>query len=188
LTQVSFLAVHSHPGRSSPTRRGKALRELVLCQTVPPPPPNVDFSALENPDAHYKTQRERVAVHLQNAVCAGCHNVIDPVGLSLETFDAVGRRRTVEDGAPVDATGGLPDGSVFTDVDGLEAALLRRPDLFVETFTEKLLTYALGRGVESYDAPAIRAIVHGAAASRYRMSDVILGVVNSKPFQMRMSR
>ena len=111
--------------------------------------------------------------------CAGCHNLMDPIGLSLEKFDAVGRRRTVEGGVPIDASGGLPDGSTFADVDGLEAALLRRPELFVGAFTEKLLTYASGRGVEYYDAPAIRAIVRDARAQDYRISSIILGVVKS---------
>jgi hypothetical protein len=132
--------------------------------------------------------RLRLAEHRNNAVCARCHNLIDPVGLSLEKFDAVGRRRQLEDGTPIDASGGLPDGSQFADVDGLEAALLRRPELFVGTMAEKLLTYALGRGVEHYDAPAIRAIVRDGRSQEFSMSAIILGVVRSQPFQMRMSR
>jgi hypothetical protein len=115
---------------------------------------------------------------------------MDPVGLSLEKYDAVGRRRAAERGAPIDVSGGLPDGQKFDDVNGLEAALLRRPELFVGAFTEKLLTYALGRGVESYDAPAVRAIVREAGeapAQEFRISSIILGVVNSQPFQMRKS-
>jgi uncharacterized protein DUF1585/uncharacterized protein DUF1588 len=131
--------------------------------------------------------RARLAEHRSNAICATCHNVIDPVGLSLEKFDAIGRRRSIEDGKPIDAAGALPDGTTFSDVNGLEAALLRRPELFVTTLTEKLMTYALGRGVESYDQPAIRAIVRDARAQNFKMSSIVLGVVNSKPFQMRMS-
>ena len=100
----------------------------------------------------------------------------------------MGRRRPIEDGKSVDASGGLPDGSAFSDVDGLESALLRRPELFVSTLTEKLMTYALGRGVEYYDAPATRAIVRTAKSQNYKLSSIILGVVNSKPFQMRTSR
>jgi hypothetical protein len=113
---------------------------------------------------------------------------MDPMGLSLEKFDAVGRRRSAESGVAIDASGGFPDGSRFADVQGLEAALLRRPELFVGTVTEKLLTYASGRGLEYYDAPAIRTIVREARAKNYRMSSIILGVVQSQPFQMRASR
>ena len=132
--------------------------------------------------------RERLAEHRSNSTCAPCHNLMDPVGLSLEKFDAVGRRRTVEGGTSIDAAGGFPDGSRFADVDGLEAALLRRPELFVGTFAEKLLTYASGRGVEYYDAPAIRTIVREARSQDFRVSSIILGVVKSQPFQMRTSR
>src|SRR5206468_12983764 len=113
---------------------------------------------------------------------------MDPVGLSLEKFDAIGRWRAVEDGAPIDASGGLPDGSQFADVHGLEQALLRRPEIFVGTLAEKLLTYATGRGVEFYDAPAIRAIVRDARSHDFRVYSIILGVVKSKPFQLRKSR
>jgi hypothetical protein len=113
---------------------------------------------------------------------------MDPIGLSLEKFDAVGRRRAIEAGTPIDASGGLPDGSTFADVDGLESALLTRPELFVGTFAEKLLTFALGRGIEYYDRPAVRKIVRDARAQDFRVSSIVLGVVQSQPFQMRMSR
>jgi len=112
---------------------------------------------------------------------------MDPVGFSLENFDAVGRWRTVDEGQPIDAGGGLPDGSEFTGVGGLEQALLDRPELFVGTLSEKLLTYALGRGVESFDAPAIRKIVREARAEDYRLSSLIVAIAKSTPFQMRMS-
>ena len=112
---------------------------------------------------------------------------MDPVGFSLENFDAVGRWRTVEEGQLIDASGGLPDGSKFAGVSGLEQGLLNRPEIFVGTLTEKLLTFALGRGVEYYDAPAIRKIVRDAQAADYRFSSVILGIVNSTAFQMRKS-
>jgi hypothetical protein len=134
------------------------------------------------------TVRKRLAEHRTNQVCAACHNLMDPVGLSLEKFDAIGRWRTVEGGTPIDSSGGLPDGSQFADVHGLEQALLRRPEIFVGTFAEKLLTYALGRGVESYDAPAVRTIVREARSQDFHVSSIILGVVKSKPFQMRTSR
>jgi hypothetical protein len=113
---------------------------------------------------------------------------MDPVGLSMEKFDAIGRRRTDEGGIAIDASGGLPDGSKFEDVAGLEKALLARPEIFVGTFAEKLMTYALGRGVEYYDAPAIRGIVRDSRAQDFRVSSLILGIVKSAPFQMRMAR
>ena len=112
---------------------------------------------------------------------------MDPIGFALENFDAVGRWRTVEEGKPVDATGGLPDGSTFSGVAGLEQALLDRPEIFVGTLAEKLLTFALGRGVEHFDAPAIRKIVRDARAEDYRFSSLIVGIATSTPFQMRRS-
>jgi hypothetical protein len=132
--------------------------------------------------------RERMAEHRANPACAGCHKLMDPVGFSLENYDAVGRWRDAVDGKPIDASGGLPDGSNFTGASGLEEALLRHPDAFAATFTEKLLTYGLGRGVESYDAPAVRKIVRQAQAEDFRFSSFILGIVNSTPFQMRRSQ
>ena len=131
--------------------------------------------------------RERLAQHRANVACAGCHKLMDPIGFSLENFDAVGRWREIEEGRPIDSTGGLPDGSQFVGVTGLEQALLKRPELFVGTLTEKLLTFALGRGVEPFDAPAIRKIVHNARARDYRLSSLIVGIVTSTPFQMRKS-
>ena len=113
--------------------------------------------------------------------------MIDPVGFALENFDAVGRWRSSEEGKPVDCSGGLPDGSRFTGVDGLEQGLLKRPDVFVATLTEKLLIFALGRGVEYYDGPAIRKIVRDAQANDYRFSSIIVGVAKSTPFTMRRS-
>ena len=187
LRQGSILTVTSYATRTSPVLRGKWILDNLL--GVPPPPPLPDVPALkDNTVDGSLSVRKRLAEHRSNPTCAGCHNLMDPVGLSLEKFDAVGRRRTVESGMPIDASGGLPDGSRFADVDGLEAALLRRPELFVGAFAEKLLTYASGRGVEYYDAPAIRAIVRDARSQDFRISSIILGVVKSQPFQMRMSR
>ncbi len=187
LRQGSILTVTSYATRTSPVLRGKFILDNFL--GVPPPPPLPDVPALkDNTVDGSLSVRQRVAEHRSNAACAGCHNLMDPLGLSLEKFDAVGRRRAAEGGAPIDASGGLPDGSTFADVHGLESALLRRPELFVGTFVEKLLTYSLGRGVEYYDAPATRAIVRRAKAQHFRMSSIILGVVQSQPFQMRKSR
>ena len=187
LRQGSILTVTSYATRTSPVVRGKWILDNLL--GVPPPPPLPDVPTLkDNTVDGSLTVRKRLAEHRSNAVCAACHNLMDPIGLSLEKFDAVGRRRSVEDGVPIDASGGLPDGSTFSDVDGLEAALLRRPELFVSAFTEKLLTYASGRGVEYYDAPSVRTIVRDAKAQDYRISSLVLGIVKSQPFQMRMSR
>ena len=187
LRQGSVLTVTSYATRTSPVVRGKWVLDNLL--GTPPPPPLPDVPALkDNTVDGNLSVRRRLAEHRSNAQCASCHNLMDPIGLSLEKFDAVGRRRATEGGVPIDVSGGLPDGSSFADVGGLEAALLRRPELFVGAFTEKLLTYASGRGVEYYDAPAIRAIVRDARSQRYRISAIVLGVVKSEPFQMRMSR
>jgi hypothetical protein len=132
--------------------------------------------------------RERMAAHRASPACSGCHQLMDPIGFSFENFDAVGRWRTAEDAKPIDASGGLPDGSKFVGVSGLQQALLKRPELFTGNFTEKLFTYGLGRGVEYYDEPAIRKIVSEARTSDFRFSSFILGIVNSTPFQMRRSQ
>jgi hypothetical protein len=130
--------------------------------------------------------RQRLAAHRTNAVCASCHRSIDPVGFSLENFDAIGQWRDIDvDGQPVDALGALPGAAEHRGVDGLEDALLRRPELFAGTLTENLLTFALGRGVESHDAPAVRTIVRDARRDDYRLSSLVLGIVRSVPFQMR---
>jgi hypothetical protein len=155
---------------------------------TPPPPPLPNVPALkDNTVSGTLSVRERLAEHRANAVCATCHNLMDPIGFSLENFDAVGRWRNIEEGKPVDVSGGLPDGSKFTGVTGLEEALLKRPDVFVGTLAEKLLTFALGRGVEHYDGPAIRKVVRDAGAADYRFSSIIVGLVRSTPFTMRKS-
>lgn len=149
LTQISFLAVHSHPGRSSPTLRGKALRELLLCQPVPPPPPNVDFSLIENPESEYKTQRDRVNAHLENPVCAGCHKITDPMGLALEAFDGAGRYRETEKGNLIDTSGSL-DGKSFDGVVGLSNALRDHPAL-PSCLVERVYSYGSGGPSSSSD-------------------------------------
>ena len=132
--------------------------------------------------------REAMEQHRANPVCSSCHRLMDPLGLSLENFDAVGRwRDRSETRGVIDATGELPDGTPFDGPAGLKTALLSRPDRFVTTVIEKLMTYALGRGVEYYDAPAVRAIVREAAGDGYRLSSLVKGVVRSAPFQMRRS-
>lgn len=142
LTQISFLAANAHPGRSSPTLRGKALRELLLCQKVPPPPPNVDFSLLEDPDASLKTARERLAVHSSNPTCAGCHLITDPMGLALENFDGSGEWRDTEEGAVLDTSGDL-DGSEFKDVEGLNQALHDHP-MLPSCIVNRMYSYGVG--------------------------------------------
>ncbi len=187
LRHGSILTVTSYATRTSPVLRGKWILDNLL--GVPPPPPLPDVPALkDNTVDGNLSVRKRLAEHRSNPTCAGCHNLMDPLGLSLEKFDAVGRRRTSEGGIPIDASGGFPDGSSFADVQGLEAALLRRPELFVGALAEKLMLYSLGRGLEYYDAPAIRRIVRDARANDFHISSIILGVVKSQPFQMRTSR
>jgi mono/diheme cytochrome c family protein len=186
LRQGSVLTVTSYATRTSPVIRGKWVLENLI--GAPPPPPLPDVPALkDNTVSASLSVRARLAEHRSNAACAGCHNLMDPIGFSLEDFDAIGRWRTVEDGQPIDVTGGLPDGSGFTGISGLEDGLLKRPDMFVNTLTEKLLTFALGRGVESSDAPAVRKIVREARANDYRPSSIVIGIVNSVPFTMRKS-
>ena len=131
--------------------------------------------------------RERLAEHRRNAECATCHNLMDPVGFSLENFDAVGRWRTLEEGRPIDVSGGLPDGTKVAGVAELEKALLGRPEVFAGTLAEKLLTFSLGRGVETYDAPAIRKIVRESQGANYRFSSLIVALCQSTPFTMRKS-
>jgi hypothetical protein len=187
LRHGSILAVTSYATRTSPVIRGKWILENLLGTPPPPPPANVP-ALQENTVSATLSVRERLAEHRANAACARCHNFIDPVGFALEDFDAVGRWRTLEEGKPVDATGGLPDGSTFTGVRGLEQALLDRPEIFVHTLAEKLLTFALGRGIESSDAPAIRQAVRAAREEDYRFSALIVGIASSTPFQMRRSQ
>ena len=186
LRHGSILTVTSYANRTSPVLRGKWVLENLLGTPPPPQPPNVP--ALEDNTVSASLPiRERLAAHRANAACASCHKLIDPPGFSLENYDAVGRWRTLDDGRPVDAAGGMPDGSRFDGPDGLEAALLARPEVFVTTLTEKLLTFGLGRGVEYYDGPAVREILRNARAADYRFSDLVVAIVGSTPFQMRTS-
>jgi hypothetical protein len=188
LGQGSVMTVTSYANRTSPVRRGQWILENLLGTPVPPPPQNVPPLPENNPGAKILTVRERMVQHRANPTCASCHQLMDPVGLATENFDAIGRWRTQsEAGGPVDASGGLPDGSTFEGAIGLRKAVLNRPELFVTTLTEKLLTYALGRGIEYYDAPAVREITRRARTDDYRFSSVVLGIVNSTPFRMRRS-
>ena len=171
LTQVSFLAAHAHPGRSSPTLRGKALRELLLCQTVPRPPPNVDFSLLEDADSRLKTARERLDVHRTNPVCAGCHKITDPIGLAFEHFDGAGQYRATERGAPIDASGSL-DGRSFDDLPGLSQALHDHPQLGA-CLVKRVYGWAAGAPAQPSDKPTLDWLGARFAADGYRLPDLL---------------
>lgn len=180
LTQVSFLAGTSHPGRSSVTLRGMALRERFLCQTVPEPPPGIDFSVLTNPDANYPTQRERVAVHLETPSCAGCHRITDTIGLSLEQFDGAGAYRVTENGATIDATGSL-DGFEFDDAIGLGEALRQNPEL-PRCLVRRVYSYATGGPPDNDARPALTYFNEEFAAQGYQLRNLLRTIALSKPF------
>ena len=181
----SILTVTSYANRTSPVVRGKWLLENILGAPPPPPPPDVPPFE-ENDVSGARSMRERMEQHRANPVCASCHAQMDPLGFALENFDAIGRWRDATDaGDPIDAVGALPDGRRFDGPGGLRRLLRNRRTEFVSTVTTRLMTYALGRGVEAHDMPAIRKIVREAEASGYRWSSIVLGVVNSTPFQMR---
>jgi hypothetical protein len=186
LGQGSILTITSHPNRTSPVLRGKWILKNILGTPPPDPPPNVPALNDKKTQAKVQTLRERMAEHRANEPCATCHSMIDPAGFALENFDAIGRWRTVDESFnPLDTSGALPDGTKFSGVAELRKALVLHPERFVNTVTQKLLTYALGRGLEPYDMPAVRKIVRDASATGYKMQSLILGVVNSYPFQMR---
>ena len=182
----SILTVTSYPNRTSPVLRGKWLLENLL--GTPPPPPPPDVPALEASETvQPASMRERMERHRQNPVCANCHSKLDPLGFALENYDGIGAWRSTDAGTPIDASGALPDGAVFDGPAGFRRALLSHRKAFVSTLAEKLLTYALGRGVEYYDMPAVRAIVREAAGRDYRWSALVLSIVRSTPFQMRIA-
>jgi mono/diheme cytochrome c family protein len=186
LGQGSILTVTSYANRTAPTIRGKWMLENLLGAPPPPPPPNVPSLEEATPGKHTSV-RERLEQHRKNAVCASCHAPMDPLGLALENFDAIGKWRTRDGNTTIDPSGGLPDGSTFSGPAGVRQLLLGRREQFVSTVAEKLLTYAMGRGLEYYDAPAVRAIMREAAPSDYHWSSLILAIVKSTPFQMRRS-
>jgi len=188
LGKGAVLMVTSHPHRTSPVLRGKWVLENILGSPPPPPPDVVPPFDEEAGAAKPKSVRERMEQHRRNPACASCHRMIDPAGLALENFDAIGGWRTRDGGtrgAPVDASGQLIDGTQINGVVELRAALLREPETFVRTMTEKLMTYALGRGLTATDMPAVRTVVRDSARGQYRFSSVILEIVRSVPFQMR---
>ena len=179
-----LMMVTSYPNRTSPVLRGKFVLENLLGGPPPEPPPNVP--ALEtSSDGKILTMREAMVMHRENPACRVCHAAMDPIGFSLENYDVVGKWRREFAGQPIDASGLLPDGNTFDGPDGLQGLLLERPDDLVGTITEKLMRFALGRSLEYYDMPEVRAVVRAASEEDYRWSSIILGVVESTPFQMR---
>jgi hypothetical protein len=180
LTQVSFLAAHAHPGRSSPTLRGKALRELLLCQTVPRPPPNVDFSLLEDANSRLATARERLDLHRTNPVCAGCHKITDPIGLAFEHFDGAGQYRATEHGAAIDPSGAL-DGRPFEDLAGLSQALRDHPQLGA-CLVKRVYAWATGGATQPSDKPVLDWLGQSLAADGYRLPDLLRTVALSEAF------
>ncbi|MYD71841.1 MAG: DUF1592 domain-containing protein [Acidobacteria bacterium] len=189
LGHASVLTVTSYATRTSPVLRGKWLLENLLGAPPPPPPPDIPaLQEIGEEGVAPSSVRERMEVHRRNPVCASCHAQMDPLGFALENFDAIGRwRETGEGGDPIDASAELPNGETIAGPGGLAQLFAGQPDRFASTVVEKLMTYGIGRGVEYYDAPAVRAIVRAAAASDYRWSSLISGIVRSAPFQMRMS-
>jgi mono/diheme cytochrome c family protein len=186
LGQGSILALTSYPTRTSPVLRGKYVLDNLLASPPPPPPPNVPALVAEAPaEGVTLTIREAMAAHRASPECANCHAQMDPIGFALENFDAIGRWRDVEGGRPVEATSTLPDGTIVDGVAGLKHLVLRSPERFVSAVTEKLLMYAVGRNIQYYDAPAIRAIVREAAAQNYTFAALIEGIAKSVPFRMR---
>jgi len=189
LGQGSLLLATSHSTQTAPTLRGKWILENLLGTPPPPPPPNVPALKEKNEEGRPLSMREQMTKHRANPVCASCHALMDPLGFALEPFDAVGRVRMVdENNNPIDASGAFPDGTTFDGPKQLRQALTSRSDLVMTVVTEKLLTYALGRGVEYYDAPTVRSIVRTAAANNYRFSTIVFGIVKSTPFHMRRSQ
>ncbi|MCY4661928.1 MAG: DUF1592 domain-containing protein [Acidobacteria bacterium] len=189
LGQGGILTLTSYATRTSPVLRGKWILENLLASPPPPPPPDIPALAETTDDGAALSMRAAMERHRANPACASCHAQMDPLGFALENFDAVGRwRARGESNEPIDASGVLPDGTAFEGPTGMRHALLRNRERFVATVAEKLLTYALGRNLESYDMPAVRAIVRGAGADDHRFSSLVLGIVQSTPFQMRMPR
>ncbi len=185
LGQGSILTVTSYPNRTSPVLRGKFILENLLGTPPPPPPPNVPTLKDNGEGGKFQSVRERLEEHRANPACATCHAVMDPLGFSLENFDAVGKWRTREPGGKIDSSGTLADGTPVNGPVALRKALLSHPDQFAGVMAEKMLTYGLGRGLEYYDMPAVRKVAEDAARGNYKFSALVMGIVNSTPFQMK---
>jgi hypothetical protein len=184
LGQGSILTVSSYANRTSPVLRGKWILTNILGTPPPAPPPNVPpFNETAS-----GTVRERMVQHRSNPACSGCHSVMDPVGFAMESFDAIGHSRTKDNGAPIDASGQLPDGTKVDGPASMITALAAHPEQFVRTMTAMMLTYALGRGLDYYDMPVVRSVAREASKGDYRFSELVLGVVKSPPFQMKVEK
>jgi hypothetical protein len=181
----SLQLVTSNPNRTSPVMRGKWILENLIGTAAPTPPPDVP-PLEEKPTATAKSVRERIEQHRASPACAGCHKIMDPIGLAMENFDAIGRWRTIDEGVAIDASGQLVDGTALNGPASLRAALLSRHDVFIASMTEKLMMYGVGRETKYYDMPAVRTVMRDAAKNRYRFSDLVLGIVKSAPFQMKV--
>jgi hypothetical protein len=188
LGQGSILTVTSYANRTSVVIRGRWVLANLLGAPPPPPPPDVPALKDAGMDGQPRSLRDRMEVHRKDPVCASCHQRMDPLGFSLENFDADGKWRTVSDDAPIDAAASLPDGTRFEGVRGLRALLVSHKEDFIRTLSAKLLAYAIGRGVEYYDLPAVRKIARNAAPNDYRWSSIIAGIVTSTPFSMSTVR
>src|SRR5262245_44870651 len=188
LGQASILTVTSYPNRTSPVERGKWVLTNLLGVPPQPPPPNVPPLQDSTSDGKVLSLRERMEKHRADPVCAGCHKVMDPIGFALENFDGVGHWRTREDGRTIDPSGTLFNGASLDGVSGLRQEIVKRPEVFIGVMTEKLMTYAAGRGLEYYDMPAVRQVVQGARSTDYRFSSIVLGIVQSPPFRMKETR
>jgi hypothetical protein len=184
LTQASVLTVSSYPTRTSPVIRGKWVLENLLDTPPPPPPPDVP-PLNEAAVGTTVSLREQLEKHRSNAVCAGCHARMDPIGFGLENYDAIGRYRTTEGKFPIDSTGTLPSGKSFAGAGELKTILRGDPQTFTRALSVKLLTYALGRGLESYDRAAITNVTNRVQQNGYRFSALVQAIVDSVPFQMR---
>jgi hypothetical protein len=189
LGQGSFLTLTSIASRTSPVVRGKWVLQNLLGAPPPEPPPNVEANLDADPKVKKPNSlRERLELHRTNPVCASCHKIMDPVGFSLENFDLIGKWRTTDNGAPIDSSGVLVDGTPVNNVADLRKAVLSRSDAFVTTATEKLMVYALGRAVDHTDMPTVRAIVRDAGKNKHSLSSLVLGIVKSPAFQTKIKK
>ena len=186
LGQGSVLTISSYSTRTSPVLRGKWVLENLLSSSPPPPPPNIPSLKTDGAGKPL-TLRDAMTAHRANPSCASCHARMDPIGFAMEHFDAVGQWRDTDAGRPIDTSGVFPDGTTFDGVGGLKKVLLRQSDQFVDTVAERLLMYAIGRNLQYYDQPSVRAIVREASASHYTLPSLVMGVVKSRPFQMRVA-
>jgi len=188
LGQASILSVTSLPTRTSPVNRGKWILTNILGTPPPPPPPNVPALKTSAESGKPSSLRERMEAHRANPYCAGCHKIMDPLGFALENFDAVGQWRDTDEGAKIDPSGMMYEGTKVSKPSDLRKMLASHPDVFLSVFTQKLMTYALGRGVEYYDMPTIRAILRESSKNNYKFSSILMGVIKSPPFQMKVKK